>query len=239
MSRLIAAAARDEPERADRQKRDGAGARDQAVAGGGARIALVDRPIGQAIEKHGGGARQDHADEHEQQTCARLGQPRAATKSAPSAKGSAKIVCEKRMSWRKRATAFPAAGGAGSAHRDYPCAIEERGQPVLALGHDRACRARRAFARNGSRAVCASDRRISFWFGQYLAGRKVKPAEPILIRASPRIRVPPSSAQCSASSPGRRALDGGHLEAGRHGAAPSWSRRRSPPANSALASGCA
>jgi hypothetical protein len=37
------------------------------VSDGGTRIALVKRPIDQSIEKHGGGARQNHADHHQQQ----------------------------------------------------------------------------------------------------------------------------------------------------------------------------
>jgi hypothetical protein len=43
-----------------------------------------------------------------------VGRPSAATSSAPRAKGSAKMVCEKRIKRRKRVTTFGAAGSIGT-----------------------------------------------------------------------------------------------------------------------------
>ena len=66
-----------------------------------ARIALVERPIDKPIEKHRRGAREDHADQDEQQNARgrmTIGRDDERTK----ANGSAKTVCEKRISRRKR-----------------------------------------------------------------------------------------------------------------------------------------
>ena len=68
----------------------------------GARIFLIERPVAQPVEEHRGGAGQDHAGEHKKQMSRSVGRPLAATRSAPRAKGRAKIVCEKRISRRNR-----------------------------------------------------------------------------------------------------------------------------------------
>ena len=85
------------------QQRDGRRARDEPVPLGGARIALVDLPIGEPIEGHRRRPREDHREDDERDRSRQRGSPCAATNIAPSANGSAKTVCENRMNRRTRA----------------------------------------------------------------------------------------------------------------------------------------
>ena len=81
-----------------------------------ARVSFVDFPIGKTIERHRRGAREKPSPARSARIRPRAGSPRAATNIDPSAKGSAKIVCENRMKLRKRLIIF----APGWAHRTTP-----------------------------------------------------------------------------------------------------------------------
>ena len=69
--RLMAERVRTKIRTSRRREKDAGGFRNQTMARCGSRIALVERPIDKAIEKHRRGARENHADQDEQQERAR------------------------------------------------------------------------------------------------------------------------------------------------------------------------
>src|SRR5437868_15075835 len=124
------------------------------------------------------------------------GQPFAATTSAPSANGSAKIVCENRISRRNLVTGPPSPLAS-------PC--RSLASTAIEIQASLSSNARnRSLAPDRIGGPCAksirsalyprsfrNERLISFPFEQYFAGRKVNPYGSKLIRASPTISVPP------------------------------------------------
>ena len=80
------------------------GRRDEPVPPGGAGIAFVDVPVREPVEDHGRRPRAHHAHQDQARKTRAVGSPRAATNIEPSAKGSAKSVCEKRTNVSVRRT---------------------------------------------------------------------------------------------------------------------------------------
>src|SRR5260370_19905749 len=127
------------------------------------------------------------------------GSPFAATTSAPSANGSAKIVCEKRIN-RKNLDTGPPSPIRSSCRSLAVTATEiqtslssnacNRSLAPDKIGDPCAKRIRSALYLRSFR----NERLISFSFEQYFAGRKGNPYGSKLIRTSPTISVPPLGA---------------------------------------------
>ncbi len=135
---------------------------------------------------------------------ASVGRPFAATKSAPKAKGRAKMVCEKRISSKKPRDGIRSRQILFFGIHGFPKASGPRreGAPSeSARRRESVSRERKACAQRRSRASFPNDCRISSGSRQYLAGSNPNPWGSKLIKASPTTIVPPLSLWCSAISP--------------------------------------
>src|SRR4029077_10029954 len=144
-----------------------------------ARIALIKRPINQAVEKHCGGARAHHADKDEQQDSERR----------PAIRGDNQCAeCERQREDGVRKPDEPKKSPDRSARHAHRLSLSILQAHWASQGsRSDNCR-KRALAPERKGVPCAksmhstsrpnsfrNDRHISFWFRQYFRGGKVKP----------------------------------------------------------------
>ena len=102
VNRLIAAAAMKKATRTDDEQHERIRFGEKQMPRSRARIALIQRPVNQRLKSIAAVRAQTMQTSNQTAKIRNDGQPFAATTSAPSANGSAKIVCEKRISRRNR-----------------------------------------------------------------------------------------------------------------------------------------
>ena len=95
------------------------------------------------------------------------GRPCVATRSAPSAKGSAKTVCENRIRPEEARKRSPFV----RSNDNHRSSVSSRSRAAAKIGVPWA-KSRRS---NGQSSRRRSDRRMAFWSEQYFAGSRVNP----------------------------------------------------------------